>query len=214
MEKRRRKIMAVGVLALLLFGLVGCGVAVPQPSHKEEAGNNEAKGLPLGRVWNDLSLENDLKTPIGVVHRGFGFALADDDFHVLRINIVRVRHLQPIDIKGLLEANKSIEEIRAEIRERKWITSYQGDMRLGNKSYKLVNISVTEDGDYKFYANITGPVEEPKLSKNIGSISVTIKEYEGVRTGEGKLTMNDGNYAGEYRVLLNVYPPTSNLWEV
>jgi len=212
MKSMRRRILCMGVVALLLLGLVGCGIAVPQQAHREEAGDNAGKGLALGKVVNEVLPRADLNAPIGVVHRGFGFAMEDDEFHVLRIHIVRVRHLQPVDIKGLLEANKSIKEIRAELMEREGLTSYQGQMRLGNNSYKLVNISVTEDGDYpSFSANLTGPVEESELSES-GSISVTIKEYEGVRIGEGTLTMNDGVYSGTYRVLLQVSPPVPRSW--
>ena len=211
MKSIRRRILCMGVVALLLLGLVGCGIAVPQQAHREEAGDNAVKGFALGKVVNEVLPRADLNAPIGVVHRGFGFALGDDEFHVLRIYILRVRNLQPVDIKGLLEANKSIEEIRAELMEREGLTAYQGHMRLGNNSYKLVNVSVTENGDVRnFDADIVGPSAEPNAT--IGSISVTIKEYEGVRIGEGTLTMNDGEYSGTYRVLLQVSPPVPKSW--
>jgi len=214
METRRRKIVAAGVVTLLLFGLVGCGVAASQGAQRGEAGDSSGKGLALGRVEKEVSPGVGLNARMWVVHWGYGFALTDDNFHVLRIHIVRVRSLQPLDIKGLMKSDKSIEEIRAEILEREGITSYQGQMRLGNNSYKLVNITVTENGDVRnFEADIVNLSAKPSAtSATIGNISVTVKDYEGFRVGEGTLTMNDGNYVGEYWVLLQVSPLVPGLW--
>ena len=130
--------------------------------------------------------------------------MTDNEFHVLRINIVRVRHLQPLDMRGLMESGKSIEEIRAELIEREGALSYQGYLRLGEDTYRLVNINVTENGDVRdFKADIVGPSAE--LSAIIGNISVTIEDHEGFRIGEGTLAMDEGVYRGPYQVLLQVF---------
>jgi hypothetical protein len=202
METRRRKIMAAGVAALLLFGLFGCGVAVPVRAQRGEADdkNNNGNGLALGRVGNEVPPGLALNARVWVVHRGYGFALTDDEFHVLRIHIARVRHLQPLDMRELMESGKSIEEIRAELMEREGALFYQGYLRLGEDTYRLVNINVTENGDVKnFTADIVGP--SPALSPTIGTISVTLEDKEGFRVGDGELTMNGATY----RVLLQVF---------
>lgn len=216
METRRRKIIAAGVVTLLFFGLVGCGVAASQGALGGDANDSSGKGLALGRVEKDVPPGVGLNARMWVVHLGQGFAINDSDFHVLRINIVRVRSLQPLDFKELMKSNKSIEEIRAEMMAREGALSYQGYLRLGKDTYRLVNINlttVTENGNVRnFVADIVGL--PAKQSATIGNISVTVMDLEGFRVGDGTLTMNNGNYVGEYRVLLNVYPPTSNLWEL
>ncbi|RZN42927.1 MAG: hypothetical protein EFT35_01490 [Methanophagales archaeon ANME-1-THS] len=205
METRRRKIMAAGVAALLLVGLVGCGVAAPAWAQRGAAdgdknNNGNGNGVALGRVGDEVPPGLGLNARVWVVHRGYGFAMADTEFHVLRIHIVRVRHLQPLDMRGLMESGKSIEEIRAELREREGALFYQGYLRLGEDTYRLVNINVTENGAVRnFTADISGP--SPVQSATVGTISVTIEEYEGFRVGNGTLTIADATY----RVLLQVF---------
>ena len=204
METRRRKIMAAGVAALLLFGLVGYGVAAPVRAQQGEADDTNGNGLALGRVGNGVPPGLALNARVWVVHRGYGFALTGDEFHVLRINIFRVRHLQPLDIRGLMESGKRIEEIRAELIEREGALFYQGYLRLGEDTYRLVNINVTENDDVKnFKADIVSPSVE--RSAIIGNISVAIMDLEGFRVGDGELTMNDGGDSVTYRVLLQVF---------
>ena len=204
----KRKVLCVGAVALLLLGLVGSGVAVSPHAQKVNAANNGAQGLSLGRVAGGMSPMAAIKAPINVVHSGQGFALTDDDeFHVLRIHIVRVRNLQPTDIRGLLEANKSIEEIRAEIMEGEGVPFYRGYLRLGVNHYRLANISVSEPGDNRtLYADVMEPSWDSESTETIGSIAVTAMNYEGVRIGDGTLTMPEGNYTGDYRVLLTMHP--------
>lgn len=110
--------------------------------------------------------------PIQVVHQGQGFALNDDEFHVLKIHIVRVRRLQPRDMRELLEANKTLEEIRAEITEKEWTPFYRGNLRLGKNNYKLANITVSGDGANRtFTADIVDPLSDS--SEALGQIIVT-----------------------------------------
>jgi len=200
----RRKIFSAGVVALLLLSLVGCGVG-----DSGDAVDKVAKGLLPGRLWKETPPWNTLNGVVKVVHSGFGFALTDnDEFHVLKIHIERWRHLQPQYIRGLLKANKSIEEIRAELSEKEAATLYRGDLRLGEKDYRLVNISVAEDDDYRsLVADIEGPLGDPESGVIVGNISVTARDYECVRIGNGTLTMNKGDSQGEYQVLLNICSP-------
>jgi len=251
MERRERKFLCMGVVALLLLGLIGTGGAVSSHVNKGEAANDGLKGVALGKArqeqveeetqnagedmtiriqqqreevramdngTNGLALGKDMKEiahnriingPIIAVHGGTGFALNDGDFHVLSTQIVSVRHLRPSDIRGLMEANKSIEEIRAEIMEGEGSLFHQGYLRLGvNNRYTLTNIIiVNETGENRtFTADIWSD------SRKEGNIWVTVRNYEGFRIGEGNLTMSEGDYAGKYRVLLTIYTPPPGSW--
>ncbi|MDI6885120.1 MAG: hypothetical protein QMD22_01995 [archaeon] len=200
MEGIHRRISCICVVALLLLSLLGTGIVAAEEAEKGKAGANEA-----------------MNVPITVVYRGYGFALKGDggDFHMLRMHIVRVREIDPMVIREIMEENKSIEEIKEEIIEKGGAPFYRGHMQFIEDHYRLVNVSVTQEqeGDnlnlnltLTINADVMLPLQgsEPLQSESVGSvgnISVTVKDYEGMRIGKGKLAM----YGEEYRVLLNLF---------
>jgi len=210
MEHIKRKILCVGVLAALLLSITLTGVAVSQPVQKGKAmGKVAPQGLTPDGVAGDISMNKAMRAPIRVVHSGHGFALNGGELHVLRVHIVRARHVQPTYIRGLMEANKSIERIRAEIEEGGGEQIYRGHLRLGESHYRLANISVTDLGDNR---TVNADVmERGENGKIVGAISVTTMDHEGIRIGDGTLTMSGGQYPGEYRALLDVLPPRPRL---
>jgi hypothetical protein len=200
----------MGMAGLLLLSLIGAGVgnAQAQQVQRGEAGDNVAEEITPDEAMN---LNLNLKVPIIIVYRGQGFALKADrtEFHTLRIHVVRVRHIEPIRIRELMEEDKSIEEIRGEIIEKGQTPSYQGYMRFAEEHYQLANISVmTNNAGDNLTINADVMVQEPlqgselEPSKSVGNISVTVMDYESGRIGEGKLTM----HGEEYWVLLGVLP--------
>ena len=215
MKHANRRILCMGVVALLLISIVGTGVAVSQQAQK---GN--AKAMAAGVVAEGMSQNAAMNVPIRAIHSGHGFALNDssDEFHVLRVNILKVRHIHPMDIRGLMAENKSISEIRAEIEENVGAPFYRGHMRLGEEHYRLVNMSVaeTDDGNRTFEADVVGPIWSTEPSdemNNTGHINVTVMPYEGTWIGDGTLNMYEGDdYSGEYRALLDVLPPQPRPW--
>jgi len=142
----------LAIAALLLCSTlvtgVGAGIAVAQEQESQQQplaeyceGERDAQGEAEAELAMD---DNDV--PVKVVYRGYGFALNADgtgtEFHALRVNIIRVRQLEPIRIRELMEQNWSIDEIRGEIMEKACAPTYQGYMQFAGTHYKLVNISV------------------------------------------------------------------------
>jgi len=217
MKHVNRRILCMGVVALLLISIVGTGVAV-----SEHAQKGNAKAMAAGVVAEEMSRNATMSGPIRAIHSGHGFALNDssDEFHVLRVSFLKVGRIHPMDIRGLMEENKSIAEIRAEIENMTGgAPFYRGQMRLGENHYRLVNISVagTDDGGNRtFDADVVGPLGNAEQSGNmsvVGHINVTVMPYEGVWIGDGTLNMYEGDeYSGEYRVLLDVLPPQPRPW--
>ena len=198
----QERISCLCVVALLVLSLLVTGVVAAEETERGNAGANEA-----------------MEVPITVVYRGYGFALKGDgeEFHMLRMHIVRVREVDPMVIREIMEEDKSIEEIKEEIIEKGGAPFYRGHMQFIEDHYRLVNISVTpeQEGDnlnltLMINADVMLPLQgsEPLQSESVGSvgnISVTVKDYEGVRIGEGKLAL----YGEEYRVLLDLLSPPS-----
>jgi hypothetical protein len=84
---------------------------------------------------------------------------------------------------------------------------YKGSLRIGEHTYNLVNIRVNETSDnLTFSADLVDTLVEPESSETAGSLEVTALNYEGVRMADGTLTMYEGDYTGEYRMLLIVHP--------
>jgi hypothetical protein len=201
-----RSILCMGMAGLLLLSLLGTGVAGAQATQqvqRGEAGDNAAEEITPNEATN---------VPIIIVYRGQGFALKADyrtEFHTLRIHVVRVTHIEPTWIRELMEEDKSIEEIKGEIIEKGQTPSYRGYMRFAEEHYQLANISmIQEGGNLTINADVMVQVQEPlqgselEPSKSVGNISITVKDYESARIGEGKLTM----HGEEHWVLLGVLP--------
>lgn len=134
---------------------VGAGIAVAQEYPQQpsmEYGEGERGAQAEAELQPEPTRENnnDDDVPVKVVYRGYGFALNADgtgtgtEFHALplRVNIIRVRQLEPIRIRELIGQNKSIDEIRGEIMEKACAPTYQGYMQFAETHYKLVNITV------------------------------------------------------------------------
>ncbi|NQE06524.1 hypothetical protein C5S32_11705 [ANME-1 cluster archaeon GoMg1] len=214
MEHVKRRVLCVGVVvALLLLSIVATGVAVPQPVQKRNAMGKVAKAMSAGGVAEEVSTNRALRAPIRIVHSGYGFAINEEDgFHVLRVHIVKRRFFQPRYIRELMGEDKNIKELRAEIEGAGGRPIYQGHLRLGEKHYRLVNMSVDAngtEGNRVFDADIVGPLRNLEPSENMsiaGHINMTVMRYEGARVGEGELTMSEGDYSGEYSVLLDMRP--------
>jgi hypothetical protein len=204
----KRKIVYAAVAALLVLSLVLVGTccAIPlQAQHLNVAASEAA----------DVAPGAPLKAPIALFHQGTGFALNETsgEFHLLRVQIVQVRSVQPAEVRELLESEKTAAEIKAELMAQESEQLYKGYLRLDNHNYRLENISVnaTEmDEERTISASVMYPALDPVTGETlttVGELIVTTRDYDGGRIGEGSLTMDDGMYQGTYRTLLLVLPP-------
>lgn len=145
--------MVIAITSLFLCSTlvtgVGAGIAVAQEQESQQqslAEYCEGKKDAQGEAEAELAMDDD-DVPVKVVYRGYGFASNADgtgtEFHALRVNIIRVRQLEPIRIRELMAQNKSIDEIRGEIMEKACAPTYQGYMQFADTHYKLVNINVS-----------------------------------------------------------------------
>ncbi len=174
------------------------------------------KGVPNAYGGEGFSQANMLRDPssppIRPAHAGSGFALGTNGTHLLRIEVARVRVLQPSVIRRLLEENRSLEEIKAEITKDKGVFFInRGHMRLGEEHYGLVDVNLTNDGTNTSLE--AGVVEFHKTAKPngrgeiVGHIKTRTTSRDGAWISEGELVMSRGRYLGDYRVLLEMSYP-------
>jgi hypothetical protein len=155
----------------------------------------------VDEIGEVISPDEAMNVPIMVVYRGSGFAFKGDgeEFHMLRMLILKVKHIEPPYIRGLMEKDKSIEEIKGKIIEKGWTSFYRGDIRFVEEYYRLDNITLTPEGDnLTINADVMGPLQGQEPGESVGTISITVMDYEGMRIGKGNLAI----HGEEYRVLL------------
>ena len=171
-----KKLVGMSVAAVVILSIVSGIITV------------SVTAMPMPRV------------PVAVVYSGHGFALNGDEFHVLRIQVIKVREPKPREIMGYIGANMSLKELKAAIAKER--PRYRGRLRVGEELYRLDNITTKDMTVSADLMNVSGLTRE-----RAGHISITVMQYEGTRIGEGTLSMYKGAYIGEYRVLLAVLPP-------
>jgi len=207
--KRKLLYAAVAVLLVLSLGLLGTIGAIPlQAQHLNGATSTVANVPP------DAALE----APIALFHQGTGFALNESsgEFHLLRVQIVQVRSVQPAEVRELLESEKTVTEIKAELMAQESEQLYKGYLRIDNHNYRLENISVnattgTDENQTIIVASVRAPPLIPESSETtrVGELTMTTKDYDGGRISKGRLMMHDQVYDKTYQVLLIVLQPQS-----
>lgn len=144
--------------------------------------------------------------PIEVLYSGRGFALLNNESHILRLNVESLMPLDPSQIRKLLASNKSLEEISQEIRAKGGEAIHRGGMRLDKIIYPLVNITISPSDDN--LTNLSAEVGVPPGNETsmAGSITLSIAPADGTVVGKGELILTRGPQAGTYSVLLEMQP--------
>jgi hypothetical protein len=82
--------------------------------------------------------------PMEVLFSGHGFVMRGNESHILRLKVETIMPLEPDQIRGLLASNKSLEEIRNDIRAKESDTgekTYRGSMILDRAHTYQHNVS-------------------------------------------------------------------------
>jgi hypothetical protein len=126
-----------------------------------------------------------------------------------------MRPIEPIAVMLLLASNRSLEEIREEIRAKDGSSTYRGSVKLHRTIYPLVNINVaTLAENATVDADLAAPAFDSfKDSKAsiAGHINLKIALLKGGLTGKGELTMTSGPNIGKYQILLEMMPPAREM---
>jgi hypothetical protein len=170
----------------------------------------EAMGMEKNGSWKNENL-NETRA-IEIRKTGSGFAMSSSKNHVLRLNIEGKIKPDLADMKKLISDNKTLGQIKSEMKAKMnaeiSAASYNGSLHLGQSNYNLVNTKLTLSGNNS--TTINADVAGPKLNVTdkpttvVGHITVTTSRQENSSIGEGTLTMNNGQYSGQYKVLINM----------
>jgi len=208
-----KKVLRMGLVVLLLFGMTVISLAEPD----QTANSNECRGrtgLPDGdRIMCQPEDDHLFAVPIEVVQSGHGFAFKGNESHILWLNVESLCPLEPVQVRDMLATNKSLDEIRNDIRTKKCDAAYRGGLMLDREIYSLTNIIISpSDGNSTAVtANVVdaksttaGP--EGNRTANIGRISLKASPSDGGIVGKGDLELDGSSKAGRYAVLLDMMP--------
>jgi hypothetical protein len=203
----RRMFIFIGLAALLSSCLFIAGFALPDQMHKETGYSGPMSlGLPREPMPDPAK-----GTMAELFSSGRGFALKGNESHNLRFDVESIRYIEPMDMRMLLESNKSLDEIKQEIEAKEGNITYRGRIMLDGEIYPLLEIMVGLSGDNT--TTIDADVEEPSFGEKngdetiaIGHITVTTYPSKIDSIGKGRLSLNFGQYSGSYNVLLNMMP--------
>lgn len=218
MKEICRSTLSIGLAVLLIIGI--CGISWAQPDNDRSAVEPGREAGPqcrmgMGPQCNMMMSPNNEGFPMGVplevLYSGHGLALKDNESHKLRLKIEAIMPMQPEQIRDLLSSNKSLEEIREDIRtkgEEAGEKAFRGSMILDRGMYPLVNIAISSSGNASTIkadlADISLPTSNDSMA--LGSISVAISPTDGM-TGKGELYIQEDGDRKMYSIFLDMEPP-------
>jgi hypothetical protein len=203
------RILCIGLASLLFIGLSGISLAEPNDNQKID---EPCEGMCLqdGEMMPPQNAGFPMGVPVEVLFSGHGFALLDNESHILRLKVEAIMPLEPGQIKGLLASNKSLEEIRDDIRAKEGEKTNRGSMILDRSIYPLINIAVSTSSNNStaLKADLadlsqSSPANDTAI---LGSISMIISPSDGGMIGNGELRIDQGSLAARYSLLLDMEP--------
>jgi hypothetical protein len=168
--------------------------------HDDDSRSYQNEGFPMG-------------VPREILYIGRGFALKNNESHIIRLKVETIMPLQSGQIRDLLSSNKSLEEIRNEIQAREAETgamAFRGSMILDRDIYPLVNIAINATGNNStaIQANLAGAEKQTINDTSTGSgLSIIISPSDGGMIGNGELEIKNGPKMGRYSLLIHMEPP-------
>ena len=205
-----RRILCIGLASLLFIGLSGMSLAEP---NDDQNMNEPREGMCAqdGEMMPPQNAGFPMGVPVEVLFNGHGFAILGNESHLLRLKVEAIMPLEPCQIKGLLASNKSLEEIRDDIRAKEGEKTNRGSMILDRSIYPLINIAVSSSGNNStaLKADLAdlGPLSAANDTAILGSISMIISPSDGGMIGNGELSIDQGSLAARYSLLLDMEPP-------
>ncbi|MGC9515127.1 hypothetical protein [Methanocrinis sp.] len=208
-----RRMMGLGMAILILMSSAATGFSPPSDGLKgEECGRRGGAGPIFCQIAGMVHPQEGPPVLISIVSSERGFALgAENRTLPVRLQVERVRGIDPSQVRRLLGENRTLGEIKAEIEGEDRAYSYRGNIRVGQAHYLLEELRVTsEGGNSTLVADLMEPVwgaipTTPGSGRETaGQIDIRSRRQEdGSAIGIGSLVIFSGPYTGSYAVVLD-----------
>ena len=208
-----RKILCMGLAGFFIIALSSISLA-----KSDDEKNGFGPDNDMGLQHDDMMPPENEGFPMGipqeVLYSGHGFALKDNESHILRLKIEAIMPLQPGQIRDLLSSNKSLDEIRNDVQANEGEAvekTVRGSMTLDRRIYPLVDIAISDLGDNTTslkadMADTNQPLKANETS-TMGNVSIIISPSDGGDIGKGQLDIINDSRTDRYSVLLDMEPP-------
>lgn len=148
---------------------------------------------------------------ISIVRSERGVALRTDGETIpVRLRVEKVRGIDPSRVRRLLEENRTLGEIRAEIEGDDRAYSYRGNLRLGRAHYLLEDLKIIVDGENstlkaELLEPVWGEIPAPPAPglKKVGKIAIDTLHQDGTYISVGSLVIRSGPFAGSYVIVMD-----------
>lgn len=148
---------------------------------------------------------------ISIVRSERGVALRTDGERIpLRLRVEKARGIDPSLVRRLLEENRTLGEIKAEIEGYDRAYSYRGNLRLGRAHYLLEDLKIIVDGENStLAAELLEPpwgeiLAPPATGRNrVGKIAIDTRLQDGSYISVGSLVIRSGPLAGSYVIVMD-----------
>ena len=127
---------------------------------------------------------------------GHGFAIKDNEYHILDVNAIKISDVSPGFIRSLFSRKKTPDEMAKEINDVQVANTTRAHLRFAGQAYAL-NITGYDNqflnGDVLTLAP-RGTDQTKFTPVKVGHISLSMAKYEGDVLSTGNLTMNNTVY--------------------
>lgn len=184
-------------------------VSEPNNIHKMDATLN-SMAYQDAKMMASQNAGFPMGVPVEVLLSGHGFALVGNESHILRLKVESIMPLEPDQIRDLLASNKSLEEIRDDIRAKEGEKTNRGSLILDRSIYPLINmvVSTSDNNSTILKADLadSGLLSTANDTAILGSISMIIAPSDGGMIGKGELRIEQGLPAARYSLLIDMEP--------
>ena len=216
--------LILGSMTLILVSLAGAAHPLPLETICQEDLLARDPGLVAAQIVDMGHPGGGPSILISIVISEVGFALGQaEELIPVRLQVEKVRGLDPSQVRRLLGENRTLGEIKAEIEGAEGCYIHRGHLRFGCAHYLLEDLSLTsEELNTTLEADLMEPVwgwcaipeaPEPGLElagrifvqtrlTNESDLANGSDNANGSEIGAGSLVIFSGPYAGSYALIL------------
>lgn len=214
------RIILYPALAMLLAGLISFGLADAVRAEVDQmegfdGGNGRISPERSGGEELYRNFDLPMGLPVDLLFSGHGFAIRGNESHPLRLKVEVLLPMPPEQIRDLVASNKSLEEIRDDIREDVGDKVHRGNLVFDHNHYAAINILVHPgpDNSTRLEADLADldTLSAGNDSLILGRINLTVSSSPEGPIGQGELVIRRPPHQGRYSVLLNMLPPREEI---
>lgn len=206
------------LLAGLMAGLISFGLADAVQADQIEGFEGGNDQMSPKRGEGEMLYRNadpPMGLPVDLLFSGHGFAIRGNESFPLRLKVEVLLPVQPGQIRDLVASNKSLEEIRDDIRKSAGNEIYRGSLVFDHRLFAATNIQSHPAPNNSTHiqadlADIDSPLAGND-SANLGRINLTLSPSPEGTVGRGELEIYRPPNEGRYSVMLEMVPPKEKI---